>query len=98
MTKNRNEKGDRERVKGDFPIKEINGNGKMKNISPSSLPHFHGMTSEDPNTFFFEFDVIYRTYHSTYDDQKLKLFPSTLKDAVLCWFMGLLRDSVTAWA
>jgi len=70
----------------------------MKNISPSSLPHFHGLTTEDPNTFLFEFAVICQTYDYTNDEQKLKLFPSTLKDASLRWFMGLPRDSITTWA
>eukprot|EP00253_Pinus_taeda_P030302 PITA_30302 len=40
---------------GDFPIREINGNTRTKNISPFALPHFHGLTIEDPHTFFFEF-------------------------------------------
>jgi len=70
----------------------------MKNISPSFLPHFHGLTLEDPNTFLFEFVVICRTYDYTNDEKKLKLFPSTLKDATLRWFMGLSRDSMTTWA
>jgi len=70
----------------------------MKNISPSTLPHFHGLTTEDPDTFLFEFFVICRTYDYTDDEQKLKLFPSTLKDVSLCWFMGLTGDSITNWA
>ena len=69
----------------------------MKIISPSSLPHFHGLTSEDPDTFMFEFVVVCRTYDYTVDDQKLKLFPSTLKDVALRWFMGLPGDSITTW-
>eukprot|EP00253_Pinus_taeda_P014105 PITA_14105 len=71
---------------------------KMKNISPSSLPHFHGLTSEDPDTFLFEFAVLCRTYDYTEDEQKLKPFPSTLKDAALRWFMGLPGNSITSWA
>ena len=70
----------------------------MKNISPSALPHFHGLTSEDPDTFMFEFVCVCRTNDYTSDDQKLKLFPSTLKDAALCWFMGLPGDIITTWA
>jgi len=70
----------------------------MKNIIPTGLPHFHGLTSKDPDTFMFEFFVVYRTYYCAYDEQKLKLFPSTLKDAALCWFIGLLRGSITMWA
>jgi len=70
----------------------------MKNISPSTLPHFHGLTTEDPDTFLFEFVVICQTYDYTDDEKKLKLFPSTLKDAALSWFMVLLGDSITTWA
>jgi len=71
---------------------------KMKNISPSALPHFHGLTTEDPDTFLFEFFVLFQTYDYAEDEQKLKLFPSTLKDATLRWFMGLLGNSITTWA
>jgi len=71
---------------------------KMKNISPSTLPHFHGLTTEDPDTFFFEFSILCRTYDYAEDEKKLKLFPSTLKDAALRWFMGLPRNSITTWA
>ena len=66
-----------------FPIREGDWETKMKNISPLALPHFHGLTSEDPDTFMFEFIVVCGTYDYTSDDQKLKLFPSTLKDAAL---------------
>ena len=71
---------------------------KMKNISPSALPHFHGFTTEDPNTFLFEFVVLCRTYDYDEDEQKLKLFSSTVKDATLRWFMGLPGNSITTWA
>jgi len=83
IAENRNDRGDRERIECAFPIRETNGDTKMKNISPFALPHFHGLTSKDPDTFLFEFDVICRTYDYTTDEQKLKLFPSTLKDATL---------------
>lgn len=82
---------------GEFPIRVTNGDARMKNISPSSLPHFHGLTSEDHDTFFSEFFFVCRTYDYTSDDQKLKLFPSTIKDAALRWFMGLLGDNITAY-
>ena len=81
-----------------FLIREVDGETKMKNISPLALPHFHGLTSKDPDTFMFEFVVVFRTYDYTSDDQKLKIFPSTLKDAALSWFMGLPGDSITTWA
>ena len=55
-------RGEDERIEGAFPIRETNGDMKMKNISPSALPHFHGLTTEDPDTFLFEFAVLFRTY------------------------------------
>ena len=58
MAENRNDRGNRERIEGAFPIRETNGDIKMKNISPSTLPHFHGLTTEDPDAFLFEFVVI----------------------------------------
>jgi len=30
-----------------FPIREINGEATMKNISPTSLLHFHGLNFEE---------------------------------------------------
>ena len=98
MAKQRNARGNGERIEGNFPIWETNGDTKMKNISPSALPHFHGLTTEYPNTFLFEFVVICRTYNYAKYEQKLKLFPSTLMDAALCWFMGLPGNSITTWA
>ena len=38
-----------------FLIREVDGETKTKNISPSALPHFHGLTSEDLDTFMFFF-------------------------------------------
>jgi len=80
---NQNDQRNRERIEGAFPIRETNADNKMKNVSPSSQPHFHGLTTEDPDTFLFEFDFICQTYDYTDDERKLKLFPSTLKDASL---------------
>ena len=70
----------------------------MKKISPSALPHFHGLISENPDTFMFEFSVVCRKYDYTSNEKKLKLFPSTLKDAALHWFMGLPGNNITTWA
>ena len=77
---------------------ETNGDTNINNISPSALPHFHGLATEDPDTFLFEFFVICLTYDYADDEKKLKIFPSTLKDATFCWFMGLPGDSITTWA
>ena len=98
MAENRNIRGNGGRIEGAFPLRETNGDMKMKNISPSALPHFHGLTIEDPDTFLFEFVVLCRTYDYAEDEQKLKLFPSTLKDIALRWFMGLPGNSITTWA
>ena len=72
MVENRNgienRNGDENRMEGAFPFRETNGDARMKNISPSALPHFHGLTSEDPDTLLFEFFVICRTYDYTSDD------------------------------
>lgn len=76
MAENRNEEV--------FPIRETNGEARIKNIIPTALPHFHGLTSEDPNTFLFYFIFVCITYDYTFDDKRLKLLPSTLKDATLC--------------
>jgi len=45
-----------------FPIREMNVNARMKNISLTTLPNFHGLSFEDPDTFMFEFFIVYRTY------------------------------------
>jgi hypothetical protein len=81
----------------EFPIRESDGEAKKKNINPSTLPHFHGVFSKDPNTFLFKFVFICRTYDYTTDEQKIKLFPSTLKDSALRWFMSLEGNSITTW-
>lgn len=69
----------------------------MKNISPSTLPNFHGLRSEDYETFLFEFEVLCRSYDYLDDAQKLKLFPTTLKDAALKSFMSLGINSIRTW-
>ena len=58
MAEHKNDRGNGERIDGTFPIWETNADTKMKNISPYALPHFHGMTTEDPDTFLFEFVII----------------------------------------
>ena len=69
----------------------------MKNIPASSLPTFYGKSTEDPDTFLFEFDILCRSYNYLQDAQKLKLFPDTLKDAALRWFMGLGESTIRTW-
>jgi hypothetical protein len=43
---------------GDLPI----GVAPMKNIPLSTLPNFHGLSSEDPDEFLFDFDILCRSY------------------------------------
>ena len=69
----------------------------MKNIPPSSLPIFYGKSNEDPDTFLFDFDILFRSYNYVQDAHKLKLFPSTLKDFSLRWFMGLGESTIWTW-
>jgi hypothetical protein len=45
-----------------FPIRGSNEETKMKNIPHSTLPNFHGLSKEDPDTFLFEFDILCRSY------------------------------------
>ena len=67
----------------------------MKNITPSVLPNFYGMASEDLDSFLFEFDIVCRTYGYTNDAHRLRLFPTTLKASTLKWFMGLGEHAIT---
>ena len=81
----------------EFPIKETGGATKMKKIPPSALPNFCGTSSEDPNAFLFEFDVLCRSYDYYSNAQKLNFIHATLKDATLRWFMGLGSNSIATW-
>ena len=77
-----------------FPILDLARNVNMKNIPASSLPTFYGKSTEDPDTFLFEFDILCRSYNYLQDAQKLKLFPATLKDSALRWFMSLGESTI----
>ena len=80
-----------------FPIPPQQGNQNLKNIPTVSLPKFYGLIIEDPETFLFEFNTLYRSYDYTIDVHKLKLFPSTLKEVTLRWFIGLGANVVENW-
>jgi hypothetical protein len=81
-----------------FPIGDIpRGVAPMKNIPLSALPNFHGLSSEDPDEFLFEFDILCRSYDYVSNAQKLKLFPATLKGNALRWFMSLGGHVITTW-
>ena len=72
----------------EFPIRITPGNYPMKNIPLSTLPNFHGLSSEDPNEFLFKFHILCRSYDYIFDIQKLKYFPAMLKGKALRWFMS----------
>ena len=93
---NQNRLEDEEQTFG-FPILDLAQNTNMKNINPSILLTFHGMSTEEPDAFLFEFDILCRSYNYINYAQKLKLFPTTLKDAALRWFMGLGEYSIRSW-
>ena len=81
-----------------FPIGDLpKGVAPMKNIPLSTLPNFHGLSSEDPDEFLFEFDILCRSYDYVSNAQKLKLFSATLKGNALRWFMSLGGHVITTW-
>ena len=79
-----------------FPISDLPA-GTMKNIPLSAIPNFHGLSTEDPDEFLFEFDILCRSYDYVTNAQKLKLFPATLKGNALRWFMSLGSQVITTW-
>jgi hypothetical protein len=81
----------------EYPIVDLVVNAPMKEIPLQNLPTFHGLISEDPSAFLFKFDVLCRGYDYTYEPQKLKLFPLTLKGVASRWFMGLGGGTINSW-
>jgi len=81
----------------EFPIRNVHGLAPMKNIPLSALPNFHGLSTEDPDEFLFEFDIFCRSYDYISSPQKLKLFSATLKWNALHWFMSLGGETITTW-
>ena len=75
---------DAEVVTFEFPIRDLRGVAPMKSIPSHVLPNFHGLENEDPDVFLFQFEVLCRIY-GTYcsNDQKLNVFPLTLKETTL---------------
>ena len=55
------------------------------------------MTNEDPDTFLFELEILCRGYDYYTNDQRLKVFPLTLKGAALQWFMSLGGNCIQTW-
>jgi hypothetical protein len=72
---------------------------QMKNIPPSTLPHFHGMVSEDPDAFLFEFDILCHSYDYSDDAQKLKIVSchSQRLSLALVYGIGRKHNSNMGW-
>ena len=67
----------------EFPIRDLRGVTQIHIIPPSTLPKFHGLANEDPNTFLFEFEVLCRGYGYFTNSKRLQVFHLTLKGAAL---------------
>ena len=80
-----------------FPLPSLVTNVNLKNIPPTAHPKFYGLATEDPDTFFFEFDILCHSFDYKTDVQKLKLFLATLKESALRWFMGLGANAIRTW-
>ena len=80
-----------------LPIQDMDISVHMKNIPPSFLPKFHGMRSEDSETFIFEFEIVSRSYGYLLNTKKLRMFLETLKDRDLKLFISLGTNSIRSW-
>ena len=81
----------------EFPIGNPGEVVQMQSIPPSSLPNFHGMENEEPDGLLFQFKVLCRGYGYCTNDQKLNVFPLTLKGIALRWFMSLGGNRIQTW-
>ena len=90
-------KKDAEVVTFEFPIRDSRGVAPTKRIPPPVLPNFHSLENEDPDVFLFQFEVLCRGYGYCANDQKLNVFPLTLKGTALRWFMSLGGNCIQTW-
>ncbi len=72
-----------------FPLPSLITNANLKNIPVAALLKFYGLITKDPNTFLFDFDILFCSFDYNTNAHNLKLFPTTLKESTLQWFMGL---------
>ena len=63
-----------------FPIQDTDGSVHMKNIPSYFLPKFHGLRSEVPETFLFEFEFLCRSYGYLLKTQKLRLIFGNIEE------------------
>jgi hypothetical protein len=66
---------------------------KMKNIPPFVLPNFFGMSTEDPDTFMFEFDIVFRTYGYTNDAKKTSFISCNFERICIKMVHGVGRSN-----
>ena len=66
-----------------FPLSSLVTNANLKSIPPTALPKPYGLATKDPDTFLFEFDILYHSFDYNTDSHKLKLFLTTLKESAL---------------
>lgn len=59
----------------EFSIRDSRGETQMHIIPLYSLPNFHALENEDPDTYLFEFEVICRGYDYCTNAQMFKVFP-----------------------
>ena len=76
-------KKDGEVVTFEFPIIDLGRVAPTKSIPPHVLPNFQSLENEDPNVFLFQFEILCRGYGYCVNDQKLNVFPLTLKGTSL---------------
>jgi len=81
----------------EFPIRDPEGVVQMQSIPPSNLSNFHVLANEDHDAFLFQFEVFCRGYGYFNNDQKLNVFPLTLKGTSLRWFVSLNGNSIQTW-
>ena len=67
----------------EFPIRDSGRVAPTKSIPPHVLPNFNGLENEDPDVFLFQCEVLCRGYGYCANDQKLNVFPLTLKGTIL---------------
>ena len=90
-------KKDAEVVTFEFPIRYLRGVAPTKTIPPHVLPNFRSLENEDHGVFLFQFEVLCRGYGYCDNDQKLNVFPLTLKGISLRWFMSLSGNCIQTW-
>ena len=54
-----------------FPLPSLVTNANL-NIHPNALPKFYDLTTEDRNTFLFEFDILYHSFDYNTNAHNLK--------------------------